>query len=1068
MAERRRERKVVTVLFADLVGFTSRAETLDPEDVEAILRPYHERLRAELERHGGTVEKFIGDAVMAVFGAPVVHEDDAERAVRAALAIRDAIVDDGTLEVRIGVNTGEALVSLDARPDAGEGMVAGDVVNTGARLQAAAPTNGILVGEATFRATERAIEYRERDAVDAKGKAAPVPVWEAVHARSRVEADVQRPRAPLVGRDREVDVLVDAFARVCSDRSAHLVTLVGEPGIGKSRLVYELLQTVEADPQLIWWRHGRSLPYGEGVSLWALGQMVKTQAAILETDPADVAEAKLRAAVQGMDEADWICAHLRPLVGLGPGGDAETQRSEAFGAWRKFFEELAERRPLVLAFEDLHWADDGLLDFVDYLVDWAGDVPILVVASTRPELLERRPGWGGGKRNATTVSLAPLAADDTARLIAALLERSVLPAETQATLLQRAGGNPLYAEEFARMLAERGATDTLPETLQGIIAARLDMLPAEEKGLLQRAAVVGKTFWLGAVDEPSSQALEERLHALQRKEFVRRERRSSVEGDTEYSFLHVLIRDVAYAQIPRAVRAQRHLEVARWIEALGRAEDTAEMLAHHYLAALEYDRAAVTDGEGVLGRALHALGDAAARALSLNAYEACERFTEAALELAEQGSPEWSRLLLLRLRSGWHSRMLTAAEMARLEEACGDLERAGFAEAAAEACALAAWSAWIRGDLAGASARVAHGRELVEAAPPSRPKVVVLNELARQHALAGRCADAADVSKRALAMATELGLVDLQISALNHSAMAAYGLGDPGYEADFERSIELASEAGVAPGIVRGYGNLASHVCDEGQLGRAFELHEAALDAAERFGIDSGIRWQRAERIEFDYRAGRWDDALRRVDALLADGEGRPRHFMDPYLHTVRALLLAARGDLAAAREEDEIQVNLSHDLDPQSARPSLACSSFLRATVGELDVAAERLDTLLRLWRDGPPVALFNPTELGFAAVLLGRQADFLAVADAARETRWLEAARAFVRGDYVRAADRFAAIGSRPDEAYARLAAGDERNVRRALEFYRSVDAGLFVARAVAVLPDSAQSDDRAVASP
>ncbi|MFL5967927.1 MAG: adenylate/guanylate cyclase domain-containing protein, partial [Gaiellaceae bacterium] len=278
MAERRRERKVVTVLFADLVGFTSRAESLDPEDVEAILSPYHERLRAELERHGGTVEKFIGDAVMAVFGAPVVHEDDAERAVRAALAIRDAIVEDGTLSVRIGVNTGEALVNIDARPESGQGMVAGDVVNTGARLQSAAPENGVLVGESTYRSTHQAIDYREQAPVDAKGKAEPVAVWEAVQARSRVEVEVQRPSAPLIGRDRELDTLVDALARARDEHSTQLVTLVGEPGIGKSRLVYELFRTVEDDPELIWWRHGRSLPYGEGITFWALGQMVKAQA----------------------------------------------------------------------------------------------------------------------------------------------------------------------------------------------------------------------------------------------------------------------------------------------------------------------------------------------------------------------------------------------------------------------------------------------------------------------------------------------------------------------------------------------------------------------------------------------------------------------------------------------------------------------------------------------------------------------------------------------------------------------------------------------------------------------
>jgi class 3 adenylate cyclase len=1058
MAERRRERKVVTVLFADLVGFTSRAEQLDPEDVEAILRPYHERLRVELERHGGTVEKFIGDAVMAAFGAPIVHEDDPERAVRAALAIRDAIVDDGTLEVRIGVNTGEALVNIDARPEAGEGMVAGDVVNTGARLQAAAPTNGILVGETTFRATERTIEYRDHEPVEAKGKAEPVPVWEAVQARSRLEVDVQQPRAPLVGRERELDVLVGALARARSDRATQLVTLVGEPGIGKSRLVYELFQAVESDPELIWWRHGRSLPYGEGVSFWALGQMVKTQAAILETDTVDSAEAKLSAAVREMDDAHWLCSHLRPLVGLGTEGQADAQRGEAFGAWRKFLEELAEQRPLVLAFEDLHWADDGLLDFVDYLVDWATDVPILVVASARPELLERRPGWGGGKRNATTISLAPLGGEDTARLIAALIERSVLPAETQAQLLQRAGGNPLYAEEFARMLAERGATEALPETLHGIIAARLDMLAPDEKALLQRAAVVGKTFWLGAVNGLPGHALEARLHVLQRKEFVRRERRSSVENDTEYSFLHVLIRDVAYAQIPRAVRAQRHLEVAAWIEALGRTEDTAEMLAHHYLAALAYDRAAVADEPATIERAVRALGEAGARALSLSAFEACESFTEAALEFVAPGSLEWSELLLLRLRAGWHSRMLSAEEFARLEGACAELERAGFVEAAAEAGALVAWSTWIRGDLARASAIVEHAQTLVENAPPSRAKVGVLNELARQLAMAERGPEAVEVAGQAVELAGRLGLVDLQIGALNQRALARNTVGDPGFAGDFERSIELARETSFAQGVVRGYGNHASLLAARGELSRAFALHELSLETAERYGIGSGIRWQRGERVEYDYHAGRWADAARGIDELLAAGEGQPRHFMDPFLHIFRAVLLAARGDLVPALEEDEIQVRLARDLDPQSAHVSLAHSCFLRAIAGDREAAMERLDELLRLWRASPQSVTFNPSELAFAAALLGRQEDFLAVANTARETRWLAAACAFARGNPAEAADLFAEIGSRPHEAYARLAAGDEANVRRALDFYRSVGAKLFMARAESLLPASA----------
>src|SRR3954454_12582967 len=502
------ERKVVTVVFCDLVGSTALAERMDPEDVRAQLSSYHASVRAELERHGGTVEKFIGDAVVAVFGAPLVHEDDAERAVRAALAIRDWALDTEGVDVRLAVNTGEALVSVEARPDAGEGLVAGDVINTAARLQTAAPVNGVLVGEKTFRATDQRIEYRERPAVTAKGKQEPVPVWEAVAARSLFGVDVDlKPATRLVGRRRELDQLLDALDRARADREPQLVTVVGVPGMGKSRLVQELSARIEAEAELTRWRQGRSLPYGEGVSYWALGEMVKAEAGILESDAAAVAEAKLREAlgrVAREQEVDWLRTMLQPLVGIADQASTEDRRIDAFAAWRRFVEALAAERATVLVFEDLHWADDGLLDFVDSLVDWATDVPLFVVATARPELLARRPHWGGGKTNAATLSLSPLSETETAELVHVILERSVLPAAVQSAVLSRAGGNPLYAEEFARMLEERGGlsdpgTIELPDSVQGLISARLDSLTRAEKEFLQDAAVLGKVFWPGAL-----------------------------------------------------------------------------------------------------------------------------------------------------------------------------------------------------------------------------------------------------------------------------------------------------------------------------------------------------------------------------------------------------------------------------------------------------------------------------------------------------------------------------------------------------------------------------------------
>src|SRR5690348_12310991 len=465
---RSEERKVVTVLFADLVGFTSRSEAMDVEDVRSTLAPYHALLRDQLEHYGGTVEKFIGDAVMALFGAPVSHEDDPERAVRAALSIRAAIdrlneAEPGLdLHVRVGVNTGEALIVLGADPARGEGMASGDVVNTAARLQTAAPVDGILVGETTYRATDRTITYRAAEPVTAKGKAHALRVWEAVEARARLGVDViQRPTTPLMGRAEELDLLLDALRRCRSERVVQLVTLVGVPGIGKSRLVWELFEAVERDPDFITWRQGRSLPYGDGVTYWALGEMVKAQAGILDSDTAEDARGKLEATVRDLipdaGEAAWVEEHLRALVAL----EQETaltddRTSEARAAWRRFLEALAEVHPLVLVFEDLHWADEDLLDFIDHLVDWASGVPMLVVCTGRPELLDRRRGWGGGKRNALTIALTPLEDTDIARLISALLDQAVLPAQTQAALLGRAAGNPLYAEEYVRMLIDRG------------------------------------------------------------------------------------------------------------------------------------------------------------------------------------------------------------------------------------------------------------------------------------------------------------------------------------------------------------------------------------------------------------------------------------------------------------------------------------------------------------------------------------------------------------------------------------------------------------------------------------
>jgi class 3 adenylate cyclase len=566
-----KERKVVSVLFCDLVGFTAASESADPEEVQARIAPYHARTRERIEAFGGTVEKFIGDAVMAVFGAPTAHEDDPERAVRAGLALLEAIEElnasDGprALSVRVGVNTGEAVVALDARPELGEAMVTGDVVNTAARIQSQAPVNGVAVGAGTFRATERVFEYESLDPIDAKGKTEPVAVWRALRPTARFGSDVIRSMTtPLVGRELDFTLLRGTFDKAIAERSVQLVTVAGEPGVGKSRLVAELFAYTDGLDELVTWRQGRCPPYGEGITFWALGEIVKAHAGVFESDPPDVATAKLEAVLPESDDLPWLRARLLPLLGIDASESAAQE--ELFTAWRRFLESVAERAPLVLVVEDVHWADPALLAFLEHLADWARGVPLLVVCTARPELYETRASWGTGLRNHTAINLSPLSDTDTAKLVAALLEKTVLPAETQQLLLERAGGNPLYAEEFVRMLRDRDLLDRhgalrgaaevpFPESIHALIAARLDTLPQERKVLLQDAAVLGKVFWAGAVGamgDRDPHEVEQALHELSRKELVRPSRQSSMEGEAEYGFWHLLVRDVAYQQISRA------------------------------------------------------------------------------------------------------------------------------------------------------------------------------------------------------------------------------------------------------------------------------------------------------------------------------------------------------------------------------------------------------------------------------------------------------------------------------------------------------------------------------------
>jgi class 3 adenylate cyclase/tetratricopeptide (TPR) repeat protein len=1076
VAELRRERKVVTVLFADLVGFTARAEELDPEDVEAILRPYHERLRTELERFGGTVEKFIGDAVMALFGAPLAHEDDPERAVRAALAIRDWAREQGEVQVRIAVNTGEALINLGARPESGEGMAVGDVVNTTARLQSAASTNGILVGESTYRATRQTIDYREAGAVEAKGKAARLPVWEAVAARSRVTSEAVSVSSALVGRDRELAVLSELLVRVQDESSPQLVTLVGVPGIGKSRLVYELMQIVGAGGVLTYWRRGRSLPYGEAVPLWALSEMVKAQAGILEGDGADAVHHKLHDEVSRLirepREATWIESQLRPLVGAaGEDEQPADRRDEAFTAWRRFFEGMAEHRPLVLVFEDLHWADDDLLDFVDHLVEWASGVPILIVGTARPELLERRPAWGGGKLNATTLSLAPLSEAHTSRLLASLLETPLLAAEAQADLLARAGGNPLYTEQYAQMLREGGdhADLPVPESIQGVIAARLDLLPPQEKALLQDAAVLGKVFWLGSVaDGRSPSEAEAALHALDRKGFVRRARTSSVADESEYTFLHLLVRDVAYGQIPRGARAEKHQRAAEWIESLGRPDEHAETRAYHYLSALELARSSRQPSDDLADRARHALREAGDRAAALNAFDAATRSYASALELWPADDPGRARLLLS------YGTMLAIGQESgeeELELAARGLVELGDREHAARAEILLADSDWRAGQRDAADVHLQRAVDLVRDTPSSPAKAAVLSEVSRYHMLGDRFDDAIQIGRQALEMASELGLDEVRAHALDNIGSARSNSGDVDGIGDLEMSIKISDEIG-SPESLRGYNNLfASHV-SIGQLDRAAAALRAGIPVAERFGnAGASARWLRFERVHPAYWEGRWEDAMAIIDATFSE-VGRS-HALSRFAFEMRGRMRLARDDTQGALEDADVSLAIARQAkDPQTLFPALSFAAVAALEQGQVRDAESLADELFDLRPADHAIPHHVSPLFDLARVMagLGRSEDLIeATKRASARTLHVDAAAALARGNYLAAADIYTKMGSLPNEAHARLRAAEQlseagqrheadQQLRPALGFWRSVNATRYVREAEALIPATA----------
>jgi class 3 adenylate cyclase/tetratricopeptide (TPR) repeat protein len=1075
------ERKLVTVLVVDVDEAREGFAEVDPEDAGRLLPGHLARVRAEVEGHGGVVEETLGGRTVALFGVPRTRDDDPERAVRAALAIRDALARaDGSgsgagagagarVRVQAAVATGEALVRAGGG-GAGRPRVAGDPVGAAARLLETVPAGAVLVTETTRRAAERAIAFGPVRAGPPGGR--EPPAWPALAPRAG-PASPSRRFPPLVARDRELATLLAAAARIRQGAGPELVTIVGAAGIGKTRLLAELADrlTVPEDPpdprstgepamrppqpRPVAWRQGRALPYGDGPTFGALAEAVKVEAGILESDGAEVAGRRLAAAAAAVTEpvtAAWVAGHLRRLVGVGsgePGGGATAagpattaaerattaaDREEEFAAWRRFLHGVAATRPLVLALEDLHRADDALLDFVEGLVTRdGGRAPVLVLATARPELLERRPGWGAG---GATLALEPLGDGDTSGLLATLLAhhgQGGWQAEVDPALLGRVGGNPLFAEEYVRMLRDRGgppagpaggaaAAAPLPTGVQAIVAARLDALPAADKAVLHDAAVLGQVGWLGALAEISGHGLEDLAAALDRleaREFLQRAPASRVAGEVEYGFRHTLVRDVAYGQVLRAERADKHRRAAAWIEALApdRAEGRAELLAYHYRAALSFARAAGTEPPGLAARTLAALREAGDRAAALGGWETAVRFLAGALELCAAGDPARGPLLLRLGRARCRGEMAGHDELTEAREA---LLAAGDPVAAAEAEMLLGELAFLQGRGEDRQAATDRALALVAGSPPSATKAAVLRGAMMHLVVASRHAEGLAVGRELLAMARTLGLDDLEADVLGAIGTARVEAGDPGGLDDLEAAIARFGGLGT-PGGTLWHLNLGWAAAAMGDLRRCFAALAAGAREAERFG---SWRWRRSielQRVAERYWTGRWPEAVAVVDDLLATGE---RHYLEWECRMWRGRTRLAGGRTAEALADAEAAHALAvRARDPQDLHPTRAFLARALLAAGRREEAAEVAGRLL----DGLGGGVLGPdlgADLGLVLGELGIPAEALD-RPGIPPTPGLEAARALAAGDPLAAAEGYAAIGSRPDEADARLAA-------------------------------------------
>ena len=878
------ERRLVSVLFADLVGFTPFAEERDAEDVREILSRYFAISTEVIERYGGTVEKFIGDAVMAVWGAPIAREDDPERAVRAALDLVDAVrVLGPAINLRAGVLTGEAAVTIGAT---NQGMVAGDIVNTAARLQAAAPPGGVLVGESTYRSALSAIAFEEAGEQVLKGKTSPVPAWLALRvvAERGGRGRTGGLEAPFVGRDDELRLLKDLYHSAARERRARLVSVIGPGGIGKSRLAWEFEKYLDGIVTKTWWHHGRSPAYGQGISFWALGEMVRGRADLGETDDEATTRSKIAAmlATHVPDESErrWIEPALLTLLSVGVPGDSAPD--QLFAAWRTFFERLTATAPVVLVFEDLHWADGGLLDFIDHLLEWSREQPIYVLTLARPELLERRSDWGAGRRNFLSLGLEPLGEAAMHELLTGLVPG--LPTAIAKAIVGRADGIPLYAVETVRMLVADGqlreeggvyapvgdlTTLAVPETLTALIGARLDALDPLDRALLQDAAVLGQSFTvagLSAVSGRESADIEARLTALVKREILstRSDPRSPERG--QYAFVQALIREVAYNTLAKRDRRERHLAAARFFEGLG-TDELAGALAGHYLSAY-LNSPAGPEADGLAIQARLALIGAADRASALGAPAQALDFLEQALTIEGDGSQSAELL----------ERAATEAQSASRYERAQELSQKALDAYATSGNRLG--EARMTGVLARTLAnllQMAEAAALVADAIPrfadligTREHVDLLLRLANAYWIDDKLEAALEWADKGLDEAERFDVVPAIVDGLIVKGGALGYLGR-GYEgvSTMRGAYALAEAHGLQLGMLRAQTNLSdAQIARDPRAGEEFA--KTALEHARRIGRLDYLGVLVANGAYPALRTGHWDWAVAQVRELEA------------------------------------------------------------------------------------------------------------------------------------------------------------------------------------------------------